>query len=81
MTMCIGSENWNTLSEPLKQRIVMLVRHTDEGMTTMRDQKTLLDVLALWLDFCDPADVGEFLESLPEYDEPEPESIGFVCQD
>lgn len=80
MTMCIGSENWNALPESFKQRIVLLVRHTDEGMTTMRDQKTLLEVLSQWLDFCDPADVGEFVESLPEYDEPEPENIEVACQ-
>lgn len=81
MAMCIGSENWDALPEPLKRRIVILFRHVDEGMTTMRDQETLMGLMALWLDFCDPADVAEFIETMPEYDEDEQEDIEFVCQD
>jgi len=50
-------------------------------MTTERDCDTLLDVLTQWLDFCDPADVAEFIEALPEYNEEEPEDIDFVCRD
>lgn len=79
--MCIGSEHWDGLPKELQTRIVFLVRHTEEGMTTIRDQDTLLRVLALWLDFCDPADVAEFIEATPEYNEEEPEDIDFVCRD
>ena len=81
MTMCIGSERWEQLPKELQTRIVFLVRHIEDGMTTIRDYETLLQVIALWLDFCDPADVAEFIESLPEYDAEEPEDIEFVCQD
>jgi len=79
--MCIGSGNWIALPAHLRIRIVWLVRHTEEGMTTERDCDTLLDVLTQWLDFCDPADVAEFIEALPEYNEEEPEDIDFVCRD
>jgi len=81
MAMCIGSERWEGLPKDLQRGIVFLVRHAEEGMTTMRDQAILLRVLALWLDFCDPADVTEFIETMPEYNEEEPEDIEFACQD
>ena len=81
MAMCIGSEQWRGLPKELRARIILLVRHTEDGMTTMQDQKTLLRVLALWLDFCDPEDVIEFIETLPGYTEEALEDIEVVCQD
>jgi len=81
MSMCIGSENWTALPTHLRVRIVWLVRHTEEGMTTEQDRDTLLDMLSLWLDFCDPEDVVELIERQPEYDMVEPEDIDRACQD
>ena len=81
MAMCIGSERWEDLPPELQRRTVFLVRHTEEGMTTIRDQETLLELLALFLDFCDGADVAEFVATLPDYDEDEREVIEFVCRD
>lgn len=71
MAMCIGSERWGDLPEDLQRRTVLLVRHTEEGMTTVRDQVTLLELLARFLDFCDGADVAEFVMTLPDYDDDE----------
>lgn len=79
--MCFGSDNWNAQPAHLRVRIVWLMRHTEEGLTTRADHDTLLDVLATWLDFCDPQDVVELIESQPEYDMVEPEDIESVCRD
>lgn len=78
VAMCIGSERWEELSPEFRMRIILLDRHTDEGMTTMQDQNTLRRVLARWLDFCDPADVAEFFDAMPEYEEQGPEDVEFA---
>lgn len=84
MAMCIGSENWFALDPEQRRKIVYLIRHVEEGMTTPVDLDTLHQILAEWLDFCDPADVAEFIVAVPEYDEEERENtevLERLCQD